>query len=73
MTNPFAGQADMVSPKVSPEERFLESQRLMAHYLGMGGSLAPESPFRSAEDLEGFAREMEEARKHAGVLINERN
>ena len=74
---------DLVEPEwlewyqKSPEERFLESQRLMAHYLGMGGSLAPdldpESPFWSAEDLEGFAREMEEARKRAGVVIRERN
>ena len=79
----MVGYEDLVEPEQlewyqkSPEERFLESQRLMAHYLGMGGSLAPdldpESPFWSAEDLEGFAREMEEAQKRAGVVVRERN
>ena len=73
---------DLVEPEwlewyqKSPEERFLESQRLMAHYLGMGGSLAPdldpESPFWSPEDLDGFAREMEEARILAGISVRER-
>ena len=60
----------------TPEERFVESQRLMAHYLGMGGSLAPdidhESPFWSAEDFVGFAKEMKAARESAGIVITER-
>lgn len=60
----------------SPEERFLESQRMMAHYLGMGGSLAPdidhESPFWCEEDFKGFAREMKESRERVGLKMVER-
>jgi len=61
----------------TPEERFLESQKLMAHYLAMGGSLAPdidhESPFWCEEDLEGFAKEMKQARQNAGVKLIRRD
>ncbi len=60
----------------SPEERFLESQKLMLHYVGMGGSLAPdidhESPFWSEEDFQGFAKEMEVSREKAGLKMVER-
>lgn len=62
--------------KKTPQERFQESQRLMAHYLGMGGSLSPdidhESPFWSEEDFKGFAKEMAIARDRAGITITER-
>lgn len=57
----------------TPQERFYESQRLLAHYLAIGGTLEPdvdtESPFWSREDLEGFARSIEESRRRAGVKL----
>ena len=61
----------------APEERFLESQRLMAAYLGMGGSLAPdidhESPFWCDEDFDQFIKEMERSRTMAGITITQRD
>jgi hypothetical protein len=59
--------------RLSPVERFLESMKLRARYIAMGGSLEPEidlqSPFYSREEWEEFANKAKRDRDARFVSI----